>query len=265
MRHLLAQLVEDETGAIISAEFIIIATIVILALVTGWNAVSATMVAELADIATAMGSLDQSFGYGSINAESLNGSHAHCSGSGYNDSGNTIQITTTANTIAGGGGTTLIPNGPNLIISGGDINVDFNGGGAARANVQGNAVAQAPFAAPNIAVAPNAVPQGTQTEGDIVSEEELEAQPRGIEGSQIIGTRALFDRPITNEENLRVRTKSVAPASVDECEALKAKIRQLCDELQRIDASGAAQPQSLKPTPQTHTAPKAVKPQQSGK
>ncbi len=102
MRKLMNQLLQDETGAIISAEMVIIATVVVLALVVGWNAVAGAMVGELVDVATAFGSLDQSYNYRGIRHIG----HASCSGSGFFDFCGNIVLDTNTQTIVGGAGRT---------------------------------------------------------------------------------------------------------------------------------------------------------------
>jgi len=140
--------IDDETGAIITAEFIILATVVILALVTGWNAVSGALVGELADIATAFGGLNQSYGYGSVTAVSSNGEHAHCGGSGYVDVGNQLVITTTTNSIAGGFSTTGISTTGAFGGIGGGFEVAGGGAAAAVGSSAGISAAGVPGAAP---------------------------------------------------------------------------------------------------------------------
>lgn len=125
MRKLMNQLLQDETGAIISAEMVIIATVVVLALVVGWNAVAGAMVGELVDVATAFGSLDQSFSYRGISHRG----HATCSGSSFFDFCGNIVLDTNTQTIVGGGGRT----------TGGS----FGGGGGGRGFASGGASASA--------------------------------------------------------------------------------------------------------------------------
>gem|GEM_PF-900073 len=144
----LKMFIDDETGAIITAEFIILATVVILALVTGWNAVSGALVGELADIATAFGGLNQSYGYGSVTAVSSNGEHAHCGGSGYVDVGNQLVITTTTNSIAGGFSTTGISTTGAFGGIGGGFEVAGGGAAAAVGSSAGISAAGVPGAAP---------------------------------------------------------------------------------------------------------------------
>ncbi len=133
MRKLMNQLLQDETGAIISAEMVIIATVVVLALVVGWNAVAGAMVGELVDVATAFGSLNQSYNYRGI----AHVGHASCSGSGFFDLCSNIVLDTDNQTTVGGGGRT----------SGGS----FGGGGSfasgsATASVSASAAAEQPAA-----------------------------------------------------------------------------------------------------------------------
>jgi Flp pilus assembly pilin Flp len=88
MRALCKRLFDDESGVILSAEIVMVATVGVLALVAGWNAVSASLAGELADVANAFGSLNQSYNVKSINAVG----HARCSGHGYNDSDTLVSV-----------------------------------------------------------------------------------------------------------------------------------------------------------------------------
>ena len=51
---------DDTEGFIISIELILISTICVIGLITGWTAVRDAVVSELADVAAAMGVADQS-------------------------------------------------------------------------------------------------------------------------------------------------------------------------------------------------------------
>jgi Flp pilus assembly pilin Flp len=53
----------DENGAIVSIELVLIITIAVLALIVGWSEVAVAVNTELNDISNAVGSLNQSFGY----------------------------------------------------------------------------------------------------------------------------------------------------------------------------------------------------------
>lgn len=245
MRHLLNQFINDDTGAIITAEFIILATVVILALVTGWNAVSGALVGELADIATAFGGLNQSYGYGSITAVSSNGEHAHCGGSGFIDAGNQLFITTTTNSIAGGFSTTGISTtGGFGGVSGG---FEVAGGGAAAA--AGSSVGV------GAAAAPASMPQANITDGELITEELMGAEARGtLLNAEILESRPLFDRAVVAPQEVRSGARNL-----DECEELKAKIRELCQRLHEADSS-AKNEQRLSPTPQSHGLTQPVQP-----
>ena len=100
MRALCKRLFDDESGVILSAEIVMVATVGVLALVAGWNAVSASLAGELADVANAFGSLNQSYNVKSINAVG----HARCSGHGYNDSDTLVSVSGSGAAVAFGGG-----------------------------------------------------------------------------------------------------------------------------------------------------------------
>jgi Flp pilus assembly pilin Flp len=61
MRHLLRRLWDDDSGALLATEWIIIATILVLGIITGLVATRAAVLAELIDFANALVSLNQSF------------------------------------------------------------------------------------------------------------------------------------------------------------------------------------------------------------
>ena len=61
----------DENGAIVSIELVLIITIAVLALIVGWSEVAVAVNTELNDISNAVGSLNQSFsavGFSGTNA-----------------------------------------------------------------------------------------------------------------------------------------------------------------------------------------------------
>ena len=99
MKRLANQLLLDETGVVITAEIIIIATVGLLSLIAGWNAVSNALAFELGDIANSVGSLDQSFQYRGLSA----GAHANCSGGGFADSAQTFTVNTVDVSVTGPG------------------------------------------------------------------------------------------------------------------------------------------------------------------
>ncbi len=83
---MMRKLFNDETGFLISAELVLIFTLMFCAVVVGFAVVRDSLVQELGDVAEAIGALDQSYNYRSIRAPLENGGdHARCSGSGFND------------------------------------------------------------------------------------------------------------------------------------------------------------------------------------
>ncbi len=78
---MLQKLWNDDAGALLSMEFVIIATLAVCGIVVGWSAVRVAVVTELADVASAIGVLDQSYSFGGVT-----GHHAVCSGTQFVDS-----------------------------------------------------------------------------------------------------------------------------------------------------------------------------------
>jgi Flp pilus assembly pilin Flp len=81
MLRIISALMNDESGFIVSAELILIATICVLALIVGLSEVTFGINQELEDIGSAFGAVNQSFTY--------NGTAGHkgaSSGSSYRDS-----------------------------------------------------------------------------------------------------------------------------------------------------------------------------------
>ncbi len=71
MKNLVMRLWHDEAGFVVSTELILIATIVVIGLITGLTTVRDAVVHELADVADAVSEIDQSYSWGRIDA--------HCS------------------------------------------------------------------------------------------------------------------------------------------------------------------------------------------
>jgi Flp pilus assembly pilin Flp len=61
MTNIFTALLRDENGFLISAELILISTIAVLGLVVGLSEISSSVNNELEDVASAIGSLNQSF------------------------------------------------------------------------------------------------------------------------------------------------------------------------------------------------------------
>lgn len=58
---MLRKLFDDECGAVISAELVLVLTILVIGIIVGLNEVAAAVNTELNDVSNAIGSLDQSF------------------------------------------------------------------------------------------------------------------------------------------------------------------------------------------------------------
>lgn len=67
---MLRKLWNDEAGAIVSAEIVLVATILVIAMVTGLASLRDAVVTELADVGAAIAAVDQSYTVGGITAHS---------------------------------------------------------------------------------------------------------------------------------------------------------------------------------------------------
>lgn len=67
---MLKKLWNDEAGAIISAEVVLVATILVIGMVVGLKSVRDAVVTELADVAQAIANVSQSFSYSGIDGHS---------------------------------------------------------------------------------------------------------------------------------------------------------------------------------------------------
>jgi len=80
MNALITQLFNDEAGFVVSAELVLITTIAVLALVVGLSELSSAINQELEDVATAFGSVNQSYSY-----SGTCGDFGQSAGSAFND------------------------------------------------------------------------------------------------------------------------------------------------------------------------------------
>jgi Flp pilus assembly pilin Flp len=68
---------QDDTGAIVSIEMILIITIAVLALIVGWSEVAHAVNTELDDISNAVGKFSQSYQYSGFHSyKTVNGAQA---------------------------------------------------------------------------------------------------------------------------------------------------------------------------------------------
>lgn len=80
MNSVVARLIHDDAGFIVSAELVLIGSIGILAMVVGLSEVAININNELEDVASAFGSMNQSF-----RANGQNGCGGRSSGSSHSD------------------------------------------------------------------------------------------------------------------------------------------------------------------------------------
>ena len=84
---MIRKLINDEAGFLISAELVLVFTLIFCGVVVGMAVVRDSLVQELGDVAEAIGALNQSYEYNSVQAVDAVpcGQHASCSGSGFED------------------------------------------------------------------------------------------------------------------------------------------------------------------------------------
>ena len=84
---MLRQLLNDEAGFIVSAELVLIATLLVIGLIVGLSEVQHAIVAELNDVADAIGELNQCYSYTGFSKEKSfgNGVAAVTYGSDFED------------------------------------------------------------------------------------------------------------------------------------------------------------------------------------
>ena len=77
---MLRKLWNDEAGAVLSAELVMVATILVIGMTVGLSAVRNSVVTELADLGQAISEIDQSYSYSNVN-----GHHSRSAGSKFRD------------------------------------------------------------------------------------------------------------------------------------------------------------------------------------
>ncbi len=83
---MLRNLLKDENGFLISAEMLLIYTLMFCGAAVGWTVVRDALVHELSDVSEAIGAVSQSYNVNGIQKARDNGKfHGRCSGFGYND------------------------------------------------------------------------------------------------------------------------------------------------------------------------------------
>jgi len=82
---MLKSLLQDDAGFIVSAELVLISTIVVVGLVVGLSEVQHAINSELNDVADAIGSLNQSYSYSGMSVCKPGGCGAEVAGSCFMD------------------------------------------------------------------------------------------------------------------------------------------------------------------------------------
>ena len=82
---MLNQLWNDEAGFIISAELVLVATILVIGCIVGLSEVQHAVVSELNDVGDAIGSLNQSYTFSGFHKCDGYSTHANTSGSAFKD------------------------------------------------------------------------------------------------------------------------------------------------------------------------------------
>lgn len=93
----------ENDGAIVSAEIMLVATILVLGVIVGLKSVRDSVVTELADVAQAVSNIDQSFCYSGVSGHSANSGGGHfsdqldfCDASGDNSNAQTSKCVNVA-------------------------------------------------------------------------------------------------------------------------------------------------------------------------
>lgn len=83
---MLHTLILDESGFLISAEILVIFTLIFCAAVVGFAVIRDSLVHEMHDVSEAIGAVSQSYNVTGLRKARSNGDyHARCSGFGFND------------------------------------------------------------------------------------------------------------------------------------------------------------------------------------
>lgn len=63
---MMKKLWNDEVGALVSAEIVLVATILVIGMIVGLSSLRNSVVSELADVGAAIGDIDQSYSYSAV-------------------------------------------------------------------------------------------------------------------------------------------------------------------------------------------------------
>ena len=99
---MLKAFLNDECGAIVSIEMILIITIAVLALIVGWSEVAVAVNTELNDISNAVGALNQDYSFtGFTHSSNNNKPIANYLGTAYNDKADDCDVDLSCDLVCG--------------------------------------------------------------------------------------------------------------------------------------------------------------------
>jgi hypothetical protein len=106
-REMLKTLWNDECGVILSAELVLIATILVLGMIVGLVELQCSIVAELSDLSSAFGNLDQSYQVsGFASYKDSGNTKARTYGASYNDRADTCDCDSNMSIVCSDSGET---------------------------------------------------------------------------------------------------------------------------------------------------------------
>ncbi|MEZ6058366.1 MAG: hypothetical protein R3C01_16825 [Planctomycetaceae bacterium] len=82
---MITQLLKDEAGFVVSAELVLVATLVVIGLVVGLSSIQHALNAELNDVADAIGNLNQSYSFSGFSKSKNGGRSIYSRGSSFTD------------------------------------------------------------------------------------------------------------------------------------------------------------------------------------
>ncbi|QDV51992.1 hypothetical protein [Gimesia fumaroli] len=94
---------QDESGFVISAELVLVLTIVVLAVIVGLSEVAISVNTELNDVSNAIGALNQSYAYTGFTASTFceGKAKSHYAGSAFHDAVDDCDLNTSCDLVTG--------------------------------------------------------------------------------------------------------------------------------------------------------------------
>jgi Flp pilus assembly pilin Flp len=99
---MMKKLWNDEVGAVVSAELVLVLTILVIGMITGLASLRDSVITELADVGQAVANVNQSYSYG--------GARAHSSSTAGSEYGDRVDFCDTDNATNAGNGKCLAVN-----------------------------------------------------------------------------------------------------------------------------------------------------------